>query len=138
MRPCRALLTESLHDTHMENLCFTEFNTKIHWSAKLAASDAFHMFAQSVPLSYRCLKNVIYQIDNKNEWLLRSVTFTAKLELVFVLKSDSHLFTCFNDSPSKLTKNAFYFILKALFVLKIFAFLSWLFRHAEKTAWIER
>ena len=30
-------------------------------------------------------ENVIHQIDSKNEWLLLSVTFTAKLELVFVL-----------------------------------------------------
>ena len=30
-------------------------------------------------------------------------------------------------------KNAFYYILKALFVLKIFNFLSWLFGHVEKT-----
>ena len=29
-------------------------------------------------------------------------------------------------------KNAFYFILKALFVLKIFKYLSWIFGHAEK------
>ena len=29
-------------------------------------------------------------------------------------------------------KNAFYFILKALFVLKILKFLSWLFGHVEK------
>ena len=29
-------------------------------------------------------------------------------------------------------KNAFYFILKALFVIKIFKFLSWLFGHVEK------
>ena len=34
---------------------------------------------------YKCLKNVIHQIDSKNEWLLLSVTFTAKFELVFVL-----------------------------------------------------
>ena len=34
-------------------------------------------------------------------------------------------------------KNAFYFILKALFILKIFKFLSWIFGHIEKTAWIE-
>ena len=44
------------------------------------------------------------------------------------LKSDSHLpkkflFICLNESPLKLMKNAFYFILKALFVLKIFKFL---------------
>ena len=29
-------------------------------------------------------------------------------------------------------ENAFYFILKVLFVLKIFKFLSWLFSHVEK------
>ena len=43
------------------------------------------------------------------------------------LKSDSHLpkkkyFICFNDSPSNMMKNDF--ILKALFVLKIFKSLS--------------
>ena len=45
------------------------------------------------------------------------------------LKSDSHLpkkmfFICFNDSPTKLMKNAFNFIVKTLFVLKIYKFLS--------------
>ena len=45
------------------------------------------------------------------------------------LKSDSDIpkkknFICVNDSPSKVIKHAFYFILKALFVLKIFKFLS--------------
>ena len=33
-------------------------------------------------------------------------------------------FICFNDSPSKIMKNDFFFILKALFVLKIFKLLS--------------
>ena len=33
------------------------------------------------------------------------------------------------EIPLKMMKNAFYFTLKALFVLKIFKFLSWLFRH---------
>ena len=40
---------------------------------------------------------------------------------------------CFIKSPLKMLKNAFYFILKALFVLKIFKFLSRLFGHAGKT-----
>ena len=43
------------------------------------------------------------------------------------LKLDSPLpknIICFNDSPSKMMKSAFYFILKALFLLKIFKFLS--------------
>ena len=49
------------------------------------------------------------------------------------LKSGSHL-------PKKvvLMKIAFYFILKALFVIKIFKFLSWVFGHVEKKAWLER
>ena len=63
--------------------------------------------------------------------------------MCILLKSDSQLskqifFICFNDSPSKVMKNAFYFILKALSVLKIFKFLSWLFGHVGKTAWLER
>ena len=32
----------------------------------------------------------VHQIDSKNEWLLLSVTFTAKLELVFILKLENH------------------------------------------------
>ena len=32
--------------------------------------------------------------------------------------------TCFNESPLKMMNNAFYFLLQALFVLKIFIFLS--------------
>ena len=45
---------------------------------------------------------------------------------------------CFNKSPLKIMKNAFYFTLKALFVLKIFKILSRLFGHVEKTAGLER
>ena len=41
---------------------------------------------------------------------------------------------CFIESPLKMMKNAFYFVSKALFVLKIFTFLSQLFGHVEKTA----
>ena len=33
-----------------------------------------------------------------------------------------------------MVKDIFYFILKALFVLKIFQLLSWVFEHVEKTA----
>ena len=45
------------------------------------------------------------------------------------LKSDSYLpekssFICFNESLIKMMKNSLYFILKAIFVLKIFKFLS--------------
>ena len=48
------------------------------------------------------------------------------------LKSDFHLphkilFVCFHESPLKMMKNAFYLMLEAIFVLKIFKFFSWLF-----------
>ena len=42
---------------------------------------------------------------------------------------------CLIESPLKTMKNAFYFNLKTLFVLKIFKFLSRLFGHMGKTAW---
>ena len=56
----------------------------------LAASDLFDMFTQSNKFytfhyQYRCLKNVIHQIDSKNEWLLLLASFTEKFGLVFVL-----------------------------------------------------
>ena len=59
------------------------------------------------------------------------------------LKSNSHLskkicFIYFIKSPLEMMKNGFYFILKALLVHKIFKFLSWLFGHTEKTAWLKR
>ena len=64
--------------------------------------------ASCYPLLYRCLKNVIYQIDS-NGWLLLSVTFTSKFDLVFVLTfenacSKSFLFKANRkciDSPKK-------------------------------------
>ena len=52
--------------------------------------------------------------------------------------SKKNFFIRFNNSPSRMMKNAFYFILKALFFLKIFKVLSWLFGHVEKMAWLER
>ena len=35
------------------------------------------------------MKNVIHQIDSKNEWLLLPVSFTAKFMLVFVLSLEN-------------------------------------------------
>ena len=45
---------------------------------------------------------------------------------------------CLIESPFEMTKNAFYFILKVLSVLKVFKILSWLFGHVGKTAWLGR
>ena len=66
-------------------MCFTQFSTRNVW---LAASDLLRMFTQTIKFyafHYRCLKNVIHQIDSENEWLLLSASFTSKLGLLFVL-----------------------------------------------------
>ena len=56
----------------------------------MAASDLFDVFTQSIKFyifhyQYRCLKNVIHQIDSKKGCLLLSASFTAKFGSVFVL-----------------------------------------------------
>ena len=64
----------------------------------------------------------------------------SKAYVKFGLSPSKNLFYyhCFNDSPSEMMKNAFYFISKAFFVLKIFKLLSSIFGHVEKTTWLER
>ena len=58
------------------------------------------------------------------------------------LKWNSHLpknyVICFIESRLKMMKKILYLNLKALFVLKIFKFLSQLFGHVGKTTWLER
>ena len=44
---------------------------------------------------YSCLENMILQTDSKNEWLLLSASFTAKLELAFVLTLENAFFRDF-------------------------------------------
>ena len=77
-----------LCETH-KNLSFTVISTKkiieIQGWLLLTFFICLHNQVILIPLSHRCLKNVIHQVYSKNEWLLLSVTFTANLELVFVL-----------------------------------------------------
>ena len=58
------------------------------------------------------------------------------------LRSDSHLRKnlCYllDWNPFKMMENDFYFILKALFVLKIFKFLPWLFWSCRKNSLIRK
>ena len=65
--------------------------------------------------------------------IIVSISFDVFLATPY-LKLDSHLphlvsFICFNESRLRMRKNAFYIILKALFVLKIIKF----FGDVEKT-----
>ena len=69
----------------------------------------------------------------KNAFIIFQVIFKVGLS-----PSKKIRIICFIESFLKMMKNAFYFILIALFILKIFKFLSWRFCHVEKTAWLER
>ena len=57
--------------------------------------------------------------DRKNSFLLNDVLSGLRQVLA-------------TESPLKMMKNVSYFILKALYILKIFTVLSWLFGHAGK------
>ena len=79
-----------LNDTRMEELVLYWIQYKNSLKSKVGCFWRFSYVykineVRLILLSYRCLKNVIHQIDGKNEWLLFSVTFRAKLELIFVL-----------------------------------------------------
>ena len=52
--------------------------------------------------------------------------------------SKKSCFIYFNGSPFKFMKNTFYFILKTLFILKMFKSLYWLFCYVVKAPWLER
>ena len=77
---------------------FTQFSTRIYRNTSLADHDLFPIFTQSINFyilychiikEYRCLKNVIHQLE-RNKWLLLSA-FQQGLQqkLVFVLTQEN-------------------------------------------------
>ena len=88
----------------------------------------FGILAEAISIKFHLISFSALLCEEQNRSNMPSSVF---LEIKVGL-SPSNFFIYFNDSPSKMMKNAFYFILKALFVLKIFKFWSWLFSHAEK------
>ena len=79
----------------------------------------------------RCPKNISFTvslfIDRRIHSGLTPGMSTAIVIRAFQVElspSKQACFICFDESPLKVMENAFYFILKALFVLKIFEFLS--------------
>ena len=107
--------------------------SKIGWARQLSMI----INATFLPLAWNFLFTSLTQSSSKTlsiqlflcDWYLQG-SWTLPSKINFVI--------CFKDSPLKIMKNAFYFTLKALFVFKIFKFLSWFFGHVEKTAWWER
>ena len=84
-------------------------------------------------ISFYHLKQSVYLRFYRFCFQMKSFFFKVGLS-----PSEKNCVICFIESPLKMMKNAFYFILKALFVLKIFKILSWLFGQVEKMAWLER
>ena len=76
---------------------------------------------------YQCLLNKTVSHCFK---VIHSRLFIVFQSLVKVALSGLRQFLA-TEKPLKMIKNAFYFTLKALFVLKLFKFLSWLFGHVE-------
>ena len=72
----RRLIYE-INDTHMKKLVPYWIQYKNSLKYKVGCFWRFSYVYMS--------EKRVHQIDSKNEWLLLSVTFTAKLELVFVL-----------------------------------------------------
>ena len=82
-------------------------------------------------------RNIVRDVF-RTQWNIHDGIFLAKIVKVRLSSSNNNCIFCFIENPLKKMKNAFYFIWKALFVLKIFKILSWLFGHVAKMAWLER
>ena len=84
----------TLNDTHKERTCtllnsvqkFIETQGWLLLTFFICLHNQLRSLNSIIPLSS---EKRVHQIDSKNEWLLLAVTFTAKLELVFVLTSDN-------------------------------------------------
>ena len=91
-------------------------------------------FQDSPKMSWRCLLSAGL---NKQSALIRKSCYQNKA-LIKSIKKKYVYIALHNLFSLKNEEKCFLLILKALFVLKIFKFLPWLFRHVEKTAWLER
>ena len=126
-----------------------------NWIRYISTTTRYHVIKLGNVVSYYkgllciILHNLLNKWSHEAMWQIKFIIYPLPQSLRPLnvvrcdLKSDSHLpkkflFIYFNESLLKMMKNAFYFILKALFVLKIFRFLSWPFAHIEETAWLER
>ena len=94
-------------------------------------------------LSVDCLLRINNLSETKKEQLQQKKWTQNKCLRQIHLKSGSHIpkkiyIICFIESPLKMMKNSFYLILKAIFLLKIFKFLSWFLGQLGKTPWLER
>ena len=125
----------NLHKTfrrHLLNVLCT-FNLR---SASRGQGNTRTMRWWLIQLKMIKIRNYYYWPDSSiaSECYWVAIKFSEMV--IILLKSDSHFpkkncFICFNENPLKMMKNVFYFIIKALHVLKLFKFLSRLFGHVK-------
>ena len=88
-----------------KNLCFTEFSTKIHWNTSWLLPTFFICLHNQLSSFNSIIAQIsqkrVHQIDRKNKWLLLSVTFTAILELAFVLTFKNSFHNVFILKPTE-------------------------------------
>ena len=111
------------------------------------------MYKKSTTFVYIFVSNCIFFRINPSRKALGSwkltyfitwtILFKSPIPAAATLKSDPHLpkkvlLFASMTALQKMMKNPFCFILKDLFVLKIFKFLSWIFGHVDETARLER
>ena len=108
------------------------------WPALWIKSSLLSLFSICTIFFNSCVASSFrYVFENNKAIDFLSKNFFWLCLKIGLLPSEKNFLICFNDRPWKMMKNAFYFILKALLVLKVFKFLSWIFGHLEKTAWLE-
>ena len=90
---------------------------------------ASNLVQENTAFLFKAFSNKFFIVYFSNCSLKSNFYLTKEIVLFMICVYASHL---------KLIENASYFILKALFVLKMFNSLSWLFGGIEKTAWLER
>ena len=87
------------------NLCFTEFSTKIHWNTSWLLPTFFICLHNQLSSFNSIIAQIsqkrVHQIDRKNKLLLLSVTFTAILELAFVLTLKNSFHKVFILKPTE-------------------------------------
>ena len=100
------IITFFINGTHRENLFYFQWLTRMVDWLLLTVFICLHNQLSSIHSiisysEYRCLKNVIHQIDSKNEWLLLRASFTAKFGLAFVLILENNFFRSFILKPTE-------------------------------------
>ena len=88
-------------------------------------------------LSKRCSENM-QQVHRRTPMPKCNSSVTCAGNQSRTLTSQKSMYYLLCWKSFKNDENAFYFILKALLILKIIKFLWWLFVHVRKTTWLRR